>query len=180
MMLEWRWIQENCLKEFKMQYRIVHRKNFFIIGFSKRITLQFHGENRQLDSLYELMTDEMRRKLLSINDCEPYGIVSVSADFSDRTREGSLLTQYLGTASSRSSADGFDILPVPESDWAVFTSCGSYPEALQDTWAEIYASWLASSDYELTGGPEMLWNESDDTSRKDFRSEIWIPVKKKI
>ena len=180
MMLEWRWIQENCFRESKMQYRIVHRKNFFIIGFSKRITLQFHGENRQLDSLYARMTDEMRRKLLSINDCEPYGIVSVSADFSDRTREGSFLTQYLGAASSRSFSDGFDVLSVPGSDWAVFTSCGSYPEALQSTWAEIYASWLASSDYELTGGPEMLWNESDDTSRNDFRSEIWIPVKKKI
>ena len=172
-------IQNNCFRESKMQYRIVHRKNFFIIGFSKRITLQFHGENRQLDSLYALMTDENRKKLMSFNDCEPYGIVSVSADFSDRTREGSSLTQYLGTASSRPSADGFDVLSVPESEWAVFTSFGSYPEALQSTWAEIYASWLASSDYELTGGPEMLWNESDDTSRRDFKSEIWIPVKKK-
>lgn len=113
MVLEWRMIKENCFREFKMQYRIVHRKNFFIIGFSKRITLQFHGENRQLDFLYELMTDENRNRLMSLNDCEPYGIVSVSADFSDRTREGSLLTQYLGTASSRSSADGLDVIPVP-------------------------------------------------------------------
>ena len=87
--------KENCFREFKMQYRIVHRKNFFIIGFSKRITLQFHGENRQLDSLYALMTDENRKKLMSFNDCEPYGIVSVSADFSDRTREGSIWELHL-------------------------------------------------------------------------------------
>ena len=35
MVLEWRKIKENCFREFKMQYRIVHRKNFFIIGLIK-------------------------------------------------------------------------------------------------------------------------------------------------
>lgn len=160
-----------------MEYRVVHRKGFSIIGFRKRITLQFTGENHQIDSLYALLTEESRGRLLAYNDELPNGIVSVSADFSDRTREGSYLDQYLGVASSLGSAPGFDSLPVSESDWAVFSSCGSYPEALQNTWAAIYSEWLGSSEYELTGGPEILWNESDDTSLADFRSEIWISVR---
>ncbi|HBD63611.1 MAG TPA: AraC family transcriptional regulator, partial [Clostridiales bacterium] len=33
--------------------------------------------------------------------------------------------------------------------------------------------------YQLTGGPEILWNESPDTTKIDYKSEIWIPVSKK-
>ena len=65
------------------------------------------------------------------------------------------------------------------SDWAVFASCGCYPDALQETWARIYSEWLGSSCYELTGGPEILWNESEDVHSPFFRSEIWIPVRRK-
>ena len=160
-----------------MEYRIVHKRGFSIIGFKKRITLQFEGVNHQIDSLNALLTEEIRKQLVPYNDKEPKGIISVSADFSDRTKEGSYINQYLGVASSRSSASGFDILEVPESDWAVFSSCGPYPEALQKTWAAIYSEWLGSSCYELTGGPEILWNKSDDASKEDFLSEIWIPVR---
>ena len=163
-----------------MECRIISKDEFFIIGFQKMITLQFSGENHQMDSLYDLMTDERKACLLAMNDTEPKGIISVSADFTDRTREGSTLKQYLGIASSSGTADGFDVLRVPASDWAVFTACGEYPEALQNTWASIYSEWLRGSGYELTGGAEMLWNESDDTSRDDFRSEIWIPVRRRM
>ena len=160
-----------------MESRIISKGEFFIIGFQKEITLQFSGENKQIESLQELMTEERKARLLAMNDTEPKGIISVSADFSDRTREGSTLKQYLGIASSSGTADGFDVLHVPASCWAVFSACGRYPEALQDTWASIYSEWLSGSGYELTGGAEILWNESDDTSRDDFRSEIWIPVR---
>jgi len=50
---------------------------------------------------------------------------------------------------------------------------------LQDVWARIYSEWFPASGYELTGGPEMLWNESKDTSLRNYKSEIWIPVIKK-
>ena len=160
-----------------MEYRIIHKKKFFIAGISKRITLQFKGENHQLDSLYQKMTEKTKHKLLQINNTEPSGIVNVSAEFSDRTKEGSELTQYLGVATTESSSS-FDTLAIPESDWAVFTACGAFPEALQNTWAAIYAEWLPRSGYTLTGGPEILWNESEDTTKENYKSEIWIPIKK--
>lgn len=161
-----------------MEERIVHRDGFYVVGFRKRITLQFHGENHQIDSLYEQMNENVRRRLLEINDTYPAGIVSVSANFSDRTREGSILDQYLGVLSTKPRKD-FESLFVAPADWAVFTSCGHYPDALQETWALIYSEWLGNSCYELTGGPEILWNESDDVHSTSFRSEIWIPVRRK-
>ena len=110
-----------------MESRIISKGEFFIIGFQKVITLQFSGENQQIESLQELMTEERKARLLAMNDTEPKGIISVSADFSDRTREGSTLKQYLGIASSSGTADGFDVLHVPASCWAVFPACGRYP-----------------------------------------------------
>ncbi|NLO60724.1 MAG: AraC family transcriptional regulator, partial [Spirochaetales bacterium] len=46
-------------------------------------------------------------------------------------------------------------------------------------WGRVYSEWLPSSGYEAVAGPEILWNESPDTENPKYRSEIWIPVKKK-
>lgn len=34
-------------------------------------------------------------------------------------------------------------------------------------------------EIEAVEGPEILWNESQDTKNSNYRSEIWIPVRKK-
>ena len=162
-----------------MEFRIEHRKCFTIIGFRKRIRLQFEGENHQIDSLLEKITDKVKEELLSINDTDPKGLLNVSAAFSNRTKEGSTLDHYIGVAAEKDGYEGFDSLSVAESDWAIFTAEGKYPEALQNTWASIYSEWLPFSGYTLTGGPEILWNEDEDRTKENFRSEIWIPVRKR-
>ena len=64
------------------------------------------------------MTEEMKQKLLQINNTEPSGIVNVSAEFSDRTKEGSELTQYLGVATTESSSHmGHNICRVASTLW---------------------------------------------------------------
>ena len=162
-----------------MEHRIIHRKDFYIVGLKKRIALIFEGENHQIDSLYEALNEEKKEKLLALNDVEPKGILNVSANFSDRTKENSELDQYLGVASSSEGSDAFSSLHIEESDWAIFPSQGKYPETVQNTWARIYAEWLPPSYYELTGGAEILWTEDGDKTKPDYKSEIWIPVRKK-
>ena len=159
-----------------MEYRIVHKDAFRIIGFRKRISLQFDGENPQIDELMERLTSSVRLELEALGTEEPHGILSISTAFEDRVREGSLLDQYVGVAAAADcSSSGFDLLDVPAYDWAVFSAAGRYPEALQQAWADIYAVWLPESGYDLAEGPEMLRNLDEDTSLPLFRSEIWIP-----
>lgn len=160
----------------KMDYRIEHNKKYRIVGFKKRITLQFEGVNPQTASLYEKLTPEHVAQLKAMCDVQPRGILSVSANFSERTEEGTELDQYVGVATTQAPPAGYDMLPVDESDWAIFTAAGPFPQAMQDTWARIYSEWLPTSEYQLTGGPELLWNESPDLSGPDCKSEIWIPV----
>ncbi len=162
----------------EMNYRIVEKDDFYIVGFKKRITMQFKGINPQMDSLVQKLTPQIITELKGLCDVEPKGILSVSADFHDRTTEGSELDQYIGVAASKMGLQDYDSLHVAASTWAVFKVVGAFPDGIQDTWAKIYAEWFPASGYELTGGPELLWNETPDTSKPDYKSEIWIPVRK--
>lgn len=161
----------------EMDYRIVEKEEFRIVGFKKRIILQYEGTNPQMNALVEKLTPAVITELKDLSNIEPKGILNVSTNFAERTTEGSELDQYLGVATTKLAPLGYDILSVEASTWAVFTAIGPFPTALQTTWAKIYSEWLATSGYTLTGGPEILWNESPDTSRPDYKSEIWIPVR---
>lgn len=162
-----------------MEYRIVQKSAFQIVGFRKRITLQFEGVNPQMDSVIAKLTPEVVLQLKGLCDTEPRGMLHASAHFAERQVEGTELDQYIGVATTKPAPSGYDVLPVMASDWAVFTVVGPFPQAVQDTWARIYAEWLPSSGFQLTGGPELLWHESPDLNRPDCRNEIWIPVERK-
>lgn len=84
-----------------MNYRITHKEAFRIVGCKKRITLQFEGINHQMDSLVQKPAPESIAELKALCDTEPKGMLSVSANFSERTAEGTELDQYLGVATTK-------------------------------------------------------------------------------
>ena len=75
--------------------------------------------------------------------------------------------------------DGFEIIHIPEYDWAVFKCVGPMPKAIQDMWERIYKEWLPVSDYELIPDVDIENYLPGDASSKDYVSEICIPVRKK-
>ncbi len=123
----------------EMNYRIVEKGDFYIVGFKKRITMQFKGINPQIDSLVQKLTPQIIAELKGLGDTEPKGMLSVSANFHERTTEGSELDQYIGVATSKTGSGDYDILHVAASTWAVFKVVGTFPDTIQDTWAKIYA-----------------------------------------
>lgn len=163
-----------------MDYKIVQKDDFYIVGFKKRIPLQFEGENSNINSLFEKLTPEIIKNLKGLNDQTPNGMLSVSANFEERTKENSKLDQYIGVATAKKPQTAeFDILPVAAATWAVFTTVGEFPKTLQETWAKVYSEWFPSTKYQLNEGPEILWHEKPDLSGGNCKSELWIPVKEK-
>ena len=75
--------------------------------------------------------------------------------------------------------EGFEIIHIPEYDWAVFKCVGPSPKAIQDTWDRIYKEWLPVSDYELIPDVDIENFLPGVPSSKDYVSEICIPVKKR-
>ena len=163
----------------EMNYRIVEKEPFQLVGFKKRVPIIFHGVNPEIAKMYELMTPEVIERLKTLSNIDPAGIISASTNFSEeRMEENGELDHYIGVATTSSETAGFDELSVDAGTWAIFDSVGPFPQTLQNVWGRIYSEWFPSSGYEAVEGPEILWNESKDTENPKYKSEIWIPVKK--
>jgi len=165
-----------------MDYRIVEKGAFQIVGLKKRVRLQYEGVNPEIAAMWASLTMDDIRALKAMSNTEPTGLVSASINFAEGRGDGSELDQYIGAATTHwdAAAGKWAVLDVPASTWGVFTARGKFPETLQNVWARIYGEWFAMSGYEISVGPEMLWNEHPDTSAPDFHSEIWIPIVKKM
>ena len=162
-----------------MNYRIVEKASFKLVGFKKRVAIVFEGVNPEIAKMTELLTPKVINELKALSNIEPTGIISASANFSEgRMEEKGELDHYIGVTTSSDETGKFDVLEIEASTWAVFESVGPFPETLQNVWGRIYSEWFPSSGYEVAPGPEILWNESPDTENPKYRSEIWIPVKK--
>ncbi|WP_055107907.1 AraC family transcriptional regulator [Paenibacillus ihumii] len=164
----------------EMNYRIVEKEAFNIVGLMKRVPIVFHGVNPEIAAMWESLDPELIGQLKALSNIEPGGLISASANFSeDRMEERGGLDHYIGAATTKACPDHLTQLPVAASTWAVFEAVGPFPDTLQNVWGRIYSEWFPSSSYELAPGPEILWNEGKDTSSQTYRSEIWIPVIKK-
>ncbi|RIX53951.1 AraC family transcriptional regulator [Paenibacillus nanensis] len=163
-----------------MNYRIVEKGPFRIVGMMKRVSIQFEGVNPEIAEMWASLNEERIATLKGLSNIEPQGMISASANFSEgRMEEKGQLDHYIGAATTKETPEGMDALEVPALTWALFEAVGPFPETLQDVWGRIYAEWFPSSAYEAAEGPELLWNESKDTTLPHYRSEIWIPVVKK-
>ncbi|MUT68315.1 AraC family transcriptional regulator [Paenibacillus sp. NEAU-GSW1] len=163
-----------------MNYQIVEKEPFRIVGISKRVPIQFNGVNSEIAAMWQSLTLEDIAELKALSNIEPAGLVQASVNFSEgRMEEQGELDHYIGAATTEECPANWTQLEVGASTWAVFEAVGPFPETLQNVWGRIYSEWFPSANYELAAGPEMLWNESKDLSSPHFRSQIWIPVKQK-
>ncbi|WP_182539693.1 AraC family transcriptional regulator [Fontibacillus panacisegetis] len=163
----------------EMNYRIVEKEAFHIVGIKKRVPIQFNGVNPEISEMWSSLDMETITLLKELSDVEPIGLVSASTNFSEgRMEEQGDFDHFIGVATTRECPALLTQLNVQASTWAVFESVGPFPETLQNIWGRIYSEWFPSSSYEISEGPEMLWNEHKDMSSPKYRSEIWVPVSK--
>ncbi|MFD2706599.1 AraC family transcriptional regulator [Salibacterium lacus] len=162
-----------------MKYRIVQKESFSIAGLKKRVAVQFHGVSPEIEEMWQSLDSANIQELKALSNTEPSGLISASTHFSEgRMEENGTFDHYIGAATTNDVPVHWDELRVPASEWAVFEAAGAFPDALQDVWGRIYSEWFPGSGYEAAEGPEILWNESSDTTSTSFRSEIWIPVQR--
>jgi AraC family transcriptional regulator len=162
----------------EMNYRIVEKEAFRIVGLMQRVPLIYRGVNPAISKMWESLDEATIAALKALSNVEPSGMISASTNFSEGRLDGGELDHYIGVATTLEAPESLACLAVPASTWAVFESVGPFPETLQNNWGRIYAEWFPSSGYQQVRGPEILWNEHKDVTSPTFRSEIWIPVVK--
>ncbi|MFD7907274.1 GyrI-like domain-containing protein [Kitasatospora sp. NPDC059747] len=164
-----------------MDYRIVQKPDFRIVGKKARVPLIYEGVNPHIAEFIKGLGKETVERITTLTGGDPVGIVSVSDDFSSNREEGSELDYWHAVVAREDAVvpDDLDVLPVPAGTWAVFTNAGSFPQALQQMWADVYGQWFPSNPYEARQGPEILRTHFVPGTG-DAEAELWIPVARAV
>lgn len=164
----------------EMEFRVVEKPAFNLVGVSKRVTMQFEGVNQEIVRLAESITEEQRQEMRDLQNVEPFEVVNASydADAQFQKEEGDL-THLIGVLTTREDvSEQLDQVSVDACTWAVFPNEGPFPSTMQETMAKTHSEWLPSSDYELVNAPTFSFAKMDDEKQDYAYSEIWLPVKK--
>ena len=164
-----------------MEFKIEKKEKFHIVGVSKRVPIQFEGENKAIIELAQSITEQQRKDMHQLANLYPHQVLNVSFDFDDGyLEEKGYLTHMIGFATTKENRfDHLEQMTIEESLWAIFPNQGPFPATLQETTAKIYSEWLPSSDYELVELPGISFTKYNGTSENVY-SEIWVAVKKKV
>ncbi|ATO14823.1 AraC family transcriptional regulator [Micromonospora sp. WMMA2032] len=160
-----------------MDYRIVTKDAFRLVGVKARVPLVHEGMNPHIVAFVKGIDPATVRRIEALSDQEPHGIVNVSDDLAGSREEGAELDYWHGVVTGAEVPDDLDSLPVEAGDWAVFRSSGAFPQALQYLWRDVFTQWFPSNPYEIRPGPEISRVRiAEGGGTAD--AELWIPVRR--
>lgn len=156
-----------------MDYRIVNREAFTVTG-KKIVCTHVDGENlRQIPAFWQQChADGTSDRLVELGGGQ-HDLLGICADMSP---EGDSFSYWIAVEADRPDEAGLSMRVIPAATWAVFTSVGPMPGAIQAVWQRIYQEWFPATGYEHTGGPDFEFYPPGDPASADYRSEVWIPV----
>jgi AraC family transcriptional regulator len=160
-----------------MNYRIVERDGFEVVGIKREFQLGHSEENIVGIPKFwdEVNTDGTCDLLSTLINGELKGILGLCVDTSDL--ESKVMDYWVAVEHKGDVPKQFERLEIPTSKWAVFEVHGAMPHAMQDAWKKIFSEWFPSSGYKHAGTPDLEVYTGGNPSSPDYYSEIWIPVK---
>lgn len=145
-----------------MEYKIVEKAAFTIVGFGKK----FNGETSyvEIPKFWDEHFENGRGEIIK-------GMFGVCIDSDTKEFDYLIADMYFPW---NEIPEGCVTKSFPAGTWAVFPYHGKCPEALQAVNTQIWSEWLpGSKEYDLYGtySLEVYFDEEN--------GEIWLPVKKK-
>ncbi len=159
-----------------MEFQIIEKEAFTVTGKMREVSTKDGSNLVDIPAFWqECGKDETFMKLEALG--EDHDMLGICMDF-----DGQGGFHYLigvRTAADQADTEEFVSRVIPAAAWAVFTSIGPMPGAIQQVWQQIYQDWFPTSGYQHAPGPELEVYPPGDTMRDDYRCEVWIPVVKK-
>ena len=167
----------------QMEFTVKSMFGFRLIGFQR--IFDSDTSYREIPKFW----DEIREKYGQPEEpADPYA--KAVADYGigeygvciDDIGEGRFRYLIAGKYTGGEVPDGMVVYEFPRGDWAVFNCIGPLPDAFQSMNTRIFREWLPGNpDYELCGNGNVEWYDciNGKTTDPDYRSAIWIPVRKK-
>ena len=157
-----------------MNYKIVKKNEMHIIGFKKWFSTENDSQLTEIPKMWDSVTDELRQQIIDLSNNK--GVVGLCADMYNGGFD-----YWIGCMSDKRRPDNLEEITIPASYWAVFEVIGPMrplPNSMQDIWKRIYSEWLPNSGYQHAMIPEIEYYSEGNMMSEDYRSEIWIPIKK--
>src|SRR5690625_883289 len=107
-----------------MEYKLVEMPAFKFAGVSKRVPMQFEGENQAIIELAQSITQEQRDEMHRLKNMDVQEIVKVSYEHEHNFMEDEGdLTHLIGVLTTEEQvSEQLDVIEVPAYTWAVFPS----------------------------------------------------------
>ncbi|MDO0934514.1 helix-turn-helix domain-containing protein [Streptomyces sp. DG2A-72] len=158
-----------------MQYRIVGKQEFRVVGLKARVPLIHRGRNSAMEDFVEGIDPALTEQIGALSDQEPDGVVSVTDALDDSREEGSELDYWHAAITTGPAPVGLEEMHVPAGTWLVLTTSHSpYPEGLQQMWPDAYAEWFPANPWRTRPGPDLLRAQWHDDDTAD--AELWLPI----
>lgn len=162
--------------EKAMNYRIVEREAFKIIGKSKRVTTA-DGKNFEIIPRF---WEESNNNGLCDQLCKLAGGLGLLGVCMDFDHEEEVLTYMIAVEKPQEEVPGGLIeKEIPAATWAIFESVGPMPNAIQEIWERIFSEWFPATGYEHANAPELEVYLPGNPNDDNYKCEVWIPIIKK-
>jgi AraC family transcriptional regulator len=162
-----------------MRVRIIERPAFRLVGHPTRVPLVHEGVNPHIQAHVAAIPMAEHLRLKKLGNAAPEGLLQVTDDLGD-SAEGSELTYVHGVAVTDDTPvpDDLESIAVARGTWAVFTTEGPHPQALQEVWAATAAEWFPSNPWRLRPGPSVVAILEHDEDFTTATCELWLPVER--
>jgi AraC family transcriptional regulator len=160
--------------DVEMEYKIVEKGSFSVVGKSIRTTTVGGENHRKIAAFWDEVNANGFTAQLAKN-CGPLGLLGICMDY-DKQLEN--LTYLIAAEKNvENIPNDWEESLIPAATWAVFPVVGAMPDAMSKAWKRIFSEWFPATGYEHAGGPEMeVYLSDEDPSSENYYSEIWIPV----
>jgi AraC family transcriptional regulator len=157
-----------------MNYKLVEHPSFEVIGVKCTITTKFGENKKQVVSFWrETETNGTKSKLCNI--IGPLGLLGICLHFDS---EMSTFEYMIAVEAGNNEEAGYVKEVIPAATYAVFESIGPMPAAIQSVIDRIYNEWFPSTSFEHAGTPELEVYYPGNPQDQNYRSEVWIQIKK--
>ncbi|MEY9978636.1 effector binding domain-containing protein [Lysinibacillus sp. RC79] len=159
-----------------MKYKIVEKEKFQVVGVKRTYNCQ-NGENLQGIPQFwdEMNSKNFDHQLIQLNNGSIKGVLGVCVPNTNQGQNG-FIDYWIATDHVGDGEENLFATEIPASKWVVFEVHGPMPEAMQNTWKQIYSEWFPSNPYKAAGTAELEVYPDEDAYSPDSYSEIWIPI----
>lgn len=158
-----------------MEYRIVKKEAFRVVGISAPISPNAQDSFREVPALWNKADSEnLPARLAPLMDPAFPGLLGICDGSGEHPR---YIIAVASAAPITGENEGLEEHQVPAGTWAVFPGEGPMPDAIQQLEQRVVAEWLPTSGYEYANAPDLEVYLQPDPQNARF--EVWIPVTKR-